>query len=140
MMALIQVFVFASMVFCTAYSLTCYKCDSEKPGGCAKSAKPATSPCGTPPADFTFVCYYKSARNTARSISFANSSCVAVPAGSKPSSEMVADCKSPPPEIRVDECRVCDTDLCNAAPLLESSLTAIICLVSAKWLTSFALL
>ncbi|KAK4873997.1 hypothetical protein RN001_013357 [Aquatica leii] len=110
-----------AITFGTGYSLKCYHCNSEKMDGCAKGEKPAEQPCGNPTPNHSQFCYYKVAYDTVRKINFANSSCIDVPAGSQLDKSSVPDCKNPPANVEIKECRVCATDLCNSASVFSSS-------------------
>ncbi|KAF5291537.1 hypothetical protein FQR65_LT01850 [Abscondita terminalis] len=110
------------------YSLKCYNCHVEKGDGCIKSAKPVEQPCGNPTPNHSQFCYYKVAYDNVRKIHFTNSSCIEVPAGSQLDKSSVPDCKTPPANVEIKECRVCASDLCNSAPVFSSSFVTMMCL------------
>jgi len=133
---------FVSLLLClaafvsTGYSLNCYHCHSEKLDGCIKSSSPKEQPCGNPTSGFKSVCYYKVTHNDAKKMDMVNATCAQLPLNAKP--ETLPECQ-PMPGLKVPECRVCESNLCNSAPVFSNSFFALLCLPVMYFATKFLL-
>jgi len=119
--------------------LKCYMCGSDKLDGCTKAANPREQVCGNPDPGFQFVCYYKVAYDTTRKMNMVNSTCIQIAQNSPLDKTSIKDCQTPPTGVEIKECRVCNTDLCNSAPVFSTSLFTLLCLPVMYMFTKFVL-
>jgi len=120
----------------TGFALNCYNCHSEKLDGCLKSAKPKEQACGNAANGFKAVCYYKHTHDDSKKMDYINATCaqLAINADAK----TLGECQAVG-SLKIQECRVCEANLCNSAPIYSNSIFALLCLPVMYFVTKFLL-
>ncbi|KAF5291538.1 hypothetical protein FQR65_LT01851 [Abscondita terminalis] len=103
-------------------ALRCYHCESDKENGCKKESKPEEIKCGTPAVNYQIVCSYKAFYESHGNHHKVISGCETIPSHSPIDPTSINNCEDEKGIFNVKECRICKSDLCNSASLIDTSL------------------